>query len=130
MSLPPSSRTYDFVVYGAYGFTGKLICEYIVSNYPDIHWAIGGRDPKSLSAVREKFGLKESVGNFVVGATDAKGLLQMTSQTKVVLNAAGPFTIVGPGIVEACIAGGSHYCDITGEPPFVRNTIDNFHNAA
>lgn len=125
-----TAKTFDIVVYGAYGFTGKLVCEYISKNYSNINWAIAGRDKRSLEEVRAKFNLPEKVGIFAVGSSDKEGLLQMASQTKVVLDTAGPFAVVGLGIVEACVAGGCHYCDITGEPPYVRHVIDNFHAEA
>lgn len=125
-----SSKNFDIVVYGAYGFTGKLVCEYLSQNYKSLKWAIAGRDKKSLEEVRSKFNLNEKVGTFVVDAKDQEGLRNMASQTKVLLDTAGPFALIGLGIVAACVYAGCHYCDITGEPTYIRQVIDCFHEDA
>lgn len=54
----------------------------------------------------------------------------MASQTKVVLSTAGPYAKIGTPVVEACVAGGAHYCDLTGEAPWVREVADKFANEA
>lgn len=125
-----ASAKFDIIVYGAYGFTGKLVCEYLAQNYKNVSWAIAGRDKKSLEEVRSKLNLHEKIGMFTADSRDKEALHQMANQAKVILDTAGPFSIVGLGIVEACVSAGCHYIDITGEPPYIRQVIDRFHSEA
>jgi short subunit dehydrogenase-like uncharacterized protein len=128
--LPMMSREFDIIVYGAYGFTGELICEYLNLHYSSVKWAMAGRSEQSLKRVQATYNLPDTVEVIVVDAKDPVNLLEMTKRTAVVLNAAGPFALIGLGMVEACVAGGCHYCDITGEPQYVRSVIDTFHAKA
>ena len=41
-------RQYQIILYGATGFTGRLCAEYFQSNYPDLNWAISGRNKEKL----------------------------------------------------------------------------------
>ena len=54
----------------------------------------------------------------------------MASRARVVLNLVGPYTLYGRPVIEACVAGGAHYADLTGEIPFVRQMIDAFDDRA
>jgi short subunit dehydrogenase-like uncharacterized protein len=54
----------------------------------------------------------------------------MASRARVVLDLVGPYTLYGTPVIEACVANGAHYADLTGEIPFVRRTIDAFHERA
>ena len=58
------SRTYDVVVWGSTGFTGKLTVEYLSKNYPDLKWAIAGRDEQKLRHVRANLNLKDDDKNY------------------------------------------------------------------
>ena len=124
------SKTYDIIIWGATGFTGKLACNYLHLNYPQIKFAIAGRDLAKLQEVKSSLGLPESVPILIASITDSDSLLTLTKQTKVILSAAGPFARVGTPIIEACIAGNAHYCDTTGETHWVRKIIDQFHEIA
>ncbi len=124
------SRKYDIIVWGATGFTGKLVCEYFRKNYPELRWAIAGRSSKSLNDVKSLKMLSESVGVIVADISDPSSLRDMASQTRVVLTTAGPFDRIGTPIVKACIESGTSYCDITGESQWIRRIITEYNDQA
>jgi short subunit dehydrogenase-like uncharacterized protein len=125
-----SARSYDIVVYGAYGLTGKLLCEFVNKTYNNLKWGIAGKDKRCLEDVKNKLKLKESVAIFVADSDDKSALQHIVSQTKVLLSVAGPYINVGTPLIEACVAAGTHYCDITAELPFIREVIDKYHKEA
>lgn len=106
------------------------MCEYLHNNYQNLKWGIAGRDHKCLENLKSKLKLKQQVSVHAVLGEDKKELCNLASQTKVMIDAAGPYLLVGSNIVEACVATGTNYIDITGEPPYVRNCIDRFHEEA
>ena len=123
------ARRYDVVVWGSTGFTGRLTCEYLSKTYPDLKWAIAGRNPQVLEEIKKS--LKLNNIDILVGNIDnQESLRAITSQTKVLLTTAGPYAKIGMPMVEACVEGGAHYCDLTGEAPFIRAAIDKFHDKA
>jgi short subunit dehydrogenase-like uncharacterized protein len=57
-----SERNFDVVIYGATGFTGKLVVEYMLNQYGDdntISWAMAGRSHEKLMAVRDSLNVPE-----------------------------------------------------------------------
>src|SRR5213078_2433197 len=62
----------------------------------------------------------------VADLADAESLAAMASSARVVLNLVGPYTLYGRPVIEACVAGGAHYVDLTGEIPFVAQMIEAF----
>ena len=125
-----TSRQFDIVVWGSTGFTGRLTCAYLHSTYPDLKWAIAGRNRGVLTEVKRDLNLKESVEVIVADLTDKVALKDMASRTKVVLSTAGPYAKIGTPVIEACLAGGAHYCDLTGEAPWIRAIADKFFDEA
>ena len=121
-----SSRTYDVVVWGSTGFTGRLSCEYISKNYPTLKWALAGRKRSALEEIRTSLGLGESVGIIVADLADTPSVLAMAKSTTVLLSAAGPYAKIGTPIVQACVEAGTHYCDLAGETPWIREMIDRY----
>lgn len=123
-------RRYDIVIYGATGFTGKLGCEYVDRQYGDgaLKWAIAGRSRGKLESLQRDLSSRPDV--LVAAADDEAALEAMVEATKVVVTFAGPFIKYAPLLVEVCVRHGTHYCDITGEIPFVRRMISKFDDAA
>jgi len=114
--------TYDLVVFGATGFTGKLAAKYIAQSYEGrFQWAVAGRSRAKLQAVKEE--CKNLCDVIVADAGDEAALSAMVKQTKVVLAMAGPFARFGGKLVAACVAAGTDYCDITGEVYWMREMI-------
>lgn len=124
-------RDLDVVVFGATGITGRNVALYLAERAAETgsRWAAAVRDPAKLERVLQDTGVS-APETIVADLGDPDSLAAMAARTRVVLNLAGPYTLYGRPVVEACVAGGSHYADITGEMPFVRRTIDAFHDRA
>lgn len=124
-------KKYDIVLFGASGFTGQLIAQYLSKNAEkeNISWAIAGRDEKKLLEVAQSCsGAKPEI--ITANIKDYIGLLQMSGQAQVLMNAVGPFNLYGPDVIKACLDTKTHYLDITGEPSFVANTYNLHHQSA
>jgi short subunit dehydrogenase-like uncharacterized protein len=122
-----SERTYDVVLFGATGFTGKLTAEYLAKQKPR-SWAIAGRSKDKLEKVKKDLGLDVPI--LVADADDEKALDALAPQTKVVCTTVGPYAKYGKKLASACARSGTHYCDLTGEVTFIRWSIDANHEAA
>jgi short subunit dehydrogenase-like uncharacterized protein len=128
-----TERQYDVVLYGASGFTGRQTVQYFAGNTQpsDVRWAIAGRNRQALEAAREQAG--EDAGSadiLVADAQDQQAVDAIVSRTRILLNTAGPFSLYGSKIVDACVRYKTHYVDITGETPWVRDLMDRYHDRA
>ncbi len=127
-----TDRTFDIVLFGATGFTGKLVAEYLADHAPsDVRIALAGRNAQKLEAIRA--GLSERARSWplvVADSGDSASLAALAAKTKVVCTTVGPYAKYGLPLVEACAKAGTHYCDLTGEPQFMREAIDRHHQAA
>ncbi len=129
-STDKKSRPLDVIVWGATGFTGQLVVEYLAANAPkDLRWAIGGRSKDKLEGVRAKVG-RSDLELIVADARDSKSLVEIVTRTKVILTTVGPYEIHGKELVASCAEHSTDYCDLTGETPFVRAMIDAHHERA
>jgi len=118
-------REFDVVLYGATGFTGRQTVRYFTKFAPPgLKWAIAGRNLGKLQA------LDAGVCAIVADSSDQTAIDNMVKRTRVLLTNAGPFALYGTGIVDACIRFRTHYCDITGETPWVRTLIDKYQDQA
>ena len=129
---------YDLVLIGATGFTGKLVAEYIAKEYgvknEKFVWAIAGRNQNKLKD------LKNHLEDFDPEAQDLPVLLadnhdnnsldSITSVTSVIISTVGPYLKYGKKLVESCALNGADYCDLTGEVPFIRESIDSYNTIA
>jgi len=128
-----SERELDIVIFGATGFAGRLVAEYLAERHADtdVRWAMGGRNRKKLEAVRAEIAAKHpraaEAPLVVADSADRASLDAMVARTKVVCTTVGPYAKYGTELVAACVAGGAHYCDLTGEPQFIRRMIDEHH---
>ena len=125
----PRKRPYDVILYGASGFVGRQTARYFSDHAPGLRWAVAGRSAAKLEALRAEF-IAASPGIVVADAGDAAALDALAAQARVVLSTAGPFARFGSELVAACVRHGTHYVDITGETPWVRQMIDRHHDAA
>jgi len=115
-------REYDIIVYGATGFTGRLVAEYLGSRDHGVTWAMAGRSLSKLEAVRGELGL--DVPLVTANADDPASLRAMCERTKVVLTTVGPYQLYGSDLVAACAATATAYVDLCGEPAWMRHMID------
>lgn len=126
-----TGREFDIVLYGATGFVGKLTAEYLARAGGSARIALAGRSPERLAAVRATLG--ESASSWSILTADASSsasLDAMAARTRVVITTVGPYTKYGLPLVAACAKAGTDYADLTGEPMFVRRSIDDFHKQA
>ncbi|KAJ3029883.1 UNVERIFIED_CONTAM: hypothetical protein HDU68_010770 [Siphonaria sp. JEL0065] len=135
------ARTYDIVLFGATGFTGKLAYEHLILKGPlSLKLAIAGRSRTKLEAVRDAYvaGLPEGprktkaqgIPILIADSSDQASLDTVASSTKVILSTVGPFLKFGKPLVDSCICFGTDYIDSTGETPFIRDLIDQYHATA
>jgi short subunit dehydrogenase-like uncharacterized protein len=122
------TRRYDIVLYGATGFVGKQTVAYFAQHAKGVSWAIAGRSRSKLEQVLRE--CKVRVPIIVADAQDAQALADLAAHTRIVLSTAGPFALYGSQLVAACVQQRTHYVDITGESPWVREMIDAHHAQA
>ncbi|WP_329012968.1 saccharopine dehydrogenase NADP-binding domain-containing protein [Micromonospora rifamycinica] len=120
----PHDRPYDIVLFGATGFTGGLTAGYLARNAPaGLRWALAGRDPAKLAAVRDRLTdidpALAALPLLTADVTDAASLRAVAEGTRVLATTVGPYVHHGEPLVAACAAAGTDYLDITGEPEFV-----------
>ncbi|HWZ44630.1 MAG TPA: saccharopine dehydrogenase NADP-binding domain-containing protein [Candidatus Saccharimonadales bacterium] len=126
-------RQYDVILYGASGFTGRQTVQYFARNTRpgEVRWAIAGRNPQQLSLAKQLAGEGAAAAEIIIAdARDQKAIDAMVAKTRILLSTAGPFSLYGSGIVDACVRLKTHYVDITGETPWVRDLIDRHHQQA
>jgi short subunit dehydrogenase-like uncharacterized protein len=128
-----SSSKFDIVVYGATGFTGRLVAEYLASHYRgdrQLKWAMAGRSMDKLKSVRDAIGAPLDTPLVVADAADGASLKAMIDQTRSVLTTVGPYQLYGSELVAACAASGTDYLDLCGEPVWMRQMIDKHEASA
>ena len=126
-----NKRDFDLIIWGATGFTGNLVCDYINKNYNEreLRWAIAGRNEKKILKLQQKLKIDDS-RTIIADSSDKDSLVKMVKKSKVVCTTVGPYAKYGTNLVEACIEGETNYCDITGETQWIRRIIDRFHTKA
>ena len=120
------SPEFDVIVYGATGYTGRLVAEYFLKTCgagKDIKWAMAGRNRDKLAEIRNLIGAPASLPLIVADAEDAAALEAMAARTKVVLTTAGPYQLYGSKLVAACARTGTDYVDLTGESHWIAAMI-------
>ena len=122
------SREFDIIVYGATGYTGRLVAEYLTGKH-GVKWAMAGRSQAKLEEVCDLIGAAADTPLIVADSADPVTLDSMCKRTKVVLTTVGPYQLYGDELVTACVANGTDYTDLCGEPAWMRQKIDQ-HDAA
>lgn len=135
--MQAEEREFDVIVWGATGFTGRLVAEHLLrrSQESSFRWALGGRNGAKLESVRDEIGretgLDASALPLVVGdSDDPESLQHLARRTRVVCTTVGPYAKYGSGLVAACVEATTHYCDLTGEVQWMRKMIDRHHEEA
>jgi short subunit dehydrogenase-like uncharacterized protein len=122
-----ASAEFDIIIYGATGFTGRLVAEHLAARYAmngEVRLAMAGRSPQKLAAVRDEIGAPADTPLVVADADVPDSLKAMVERTKVVLTTVGPYQLYGSNLVAACAAAGTDYLDLCGEPAWMRQMID------
>lgn len=127
------ARDFDVIVYGATGFTGRLVAEYLASAYSGSdapRWAMAGRSLSKLQEIRDLIGAPASTPLVVANADEPATLREMAERSAVVLTTVGPYQLHGSDLVGACAAAGTAYVDLCGEPAWMRKMIDAYEPTA
>ena len=122
-----SDREFDVVIFGASGYTGKLVAEYMHDQYGDdqsIKYAIAGRNTEKLLEVKKDLNLNEDITILEVDSNDLDSLDKMTTSAKCILTTVGPYQLYGSKLVESCAKNGTDYVDLTGEPGWMYEMIN------
>ena len=125
----PEAREFDIIVYGATGYTGRLVAEYLTTRAGAPNWAMAGRSLAKLEEVRDLIDAPADTPLIVADASDPASLDAMCKRAKVILTTVGPYQLYGDELVAACVANGTDYTDLCGEPAWMRTQIDQ-HDAA
>jgi len=128
-----SSAKFDIVVYGATGFTGQLVAEYLATHYAGHDapkWAMAGRSLDKLASVRDAVGASADIALIRADASDPSSLQAMIEQTNSVISTVGPYQLYGSELVALCATTGTDYLDLCGEPVWMRQMIDAHEAAA
>lgn len=122
------ARTYDIVVYGATGYTGRLVAEYLAHTHggSGLRWAMAGRSADKLAQVRDAIGAPADTPLIVADSDDPASLAAMAQATTALVTTVGPYQLYGTDVLAACVAAGTHYADLCGEPVWMRQMIDRF----
>lgn len=127
-------RPYDIVIFGATSFVGKLLVRYMVETYgvgQGLNWAIAGRSQSKIDALTTDLGIGDQPLEALIGdAHDPAFLNDLASKTKVIVTTVGPYALYGSAMVEACVAQGTDYCDLTGEVQWMNRMIAQYDAAA
>ena len=134
MSESAPEPEFDVIVWGASGYVGRLICEYLASHYSDpksLRWAMGGRSQSKLETLRNELGSgAENVPVLTGDAADPDALEAIVQRTKVVLTTVGPYAKYGSLLVATCARMGVDYVDLAGEVPWIQRMIDRHQKDA
>lgn len=128
------TREFDVIIYGATGYTGRLVAEYMAQQYSASDdapkWAMAGRSLEKLKEVRDLVGAPKDTPLVVADSDDAASIDMMASRTTVLLTTVGPYQLYGDEVVAACVKNGTHYVDLCGEPGWMRAMINEHQEAA
>src|SRR5712671_3297230 len=128
-----ASSKFDIVVYGATGFTGRLVAEYLAAHYKDdgnLKWAMAGRSKDKLASVRDAISAPSDTPLVVADASDPVSIRAMVGQTKSVISTVGPYMLYGNELLAACVEAGVGYFDLCGEPTWMRQMIEKHEATA
>ena len=127
------NREFDVIVYGATGYTGRLVAEYLMRTYGaagEVKWAMAGRSADKLAEVRGLVGAPAALPLIVADAHDPAALEAMARRARVVISTTGPYQLYGSDLVAACARTGTDYVDLTGESNWIADMMAAHEAAA
>jgi short subunit dehydrogenase-like uncharacterized protein len=128
-----TDKEFGIVVYGATGYTGRLVCEYLNNQYGvngDVKWAMAGRSLDKLVQVRDEMEIPSDVPLVIADADNSESVEAMVKNTQVVLTTVGPYQKYGSELVRLCSELGTDYVDLCGEPAWMHEMIAAYENKA
>jgi len=131
---PSTKPQYDLVVFGATGFVGTLLCQYLISQFNQVTprpWAIAGRSQVKLDQLVTTLGPNAAtLPRLIADVADESTLRQLCAQTQVVISTVGPYALYGEPLVKVCAETGTDYCDLTGETQWIRRMVQRYRQVA
>ena len=127
------TKPLDLIVFGATGFTGRLVAEYLLASQGvggELRWALAGRSMARLEAVRDEIGAPATLRLVATDARDAAALADLARSTRVVITTVGPYQLHGEPLLAACAMAGTDYVDLCGEPAWMAAMIARHHAKA
>jgi short subunit dehydrogenase-like uncharacterized protein len=124
-----NTKPHDIVVFGATGFVGKLLCRYLTTlgSSSKLTWAAAARSREKLEALRHFLG---PVPLLIADAKEERSIAAMCAKARVVVSTVGPYALYGDPLIKACSELGADYCDLTGEPQWIRRMLDRYEGNA
>jgi short subunit dehydrogenase-like uncharacterized protein len=129
----PHNRELGIIVYGATGYTGRLVCEYLNQQYGiggEVSWAMAGRSQAKLEQVRDEMGIASDIPLIVADANNPDSVNAMVRRAQVIITTVGPYQLYGSDLVRACAEAGTDYVDLCGEPAWMHDMIAAHGDAA
>lgn len=126
--MAKADRPFDIVVYGATGYTGRLVAEFLAHHHAGsgVKWAMAGRSKAKLAEVRDLIGAPADTPLIEANSDDPASMKALAEGTRVVLTTVGPYQLYGEPLVKACAEAGTDYADLCGEPGWMREMIDKY----
>jgi short subunit dehydrogenase-like uncharacterized protein len=127
------TRELGIIVYGATGYTGRLVCEYLNKQYGvggDVSWAMAGRSQDKLEQVRDEMGISAALPLIVADASSSSSVDALVQRAQVILTTVGPYQLYGADVVRACAQAGTDYVDLCGEPAWMHEMIAAYGESA
>lgn len=129
-----NTKELDIIIYGATGYTGRLVCEYMWQQYghdvSSVNWAMAGRSLDKLEQVRDELGISSGVPLIVADASSTASMDSLAQRAHVVATTVGPYQLYGSDLVRACAENGTDYVDLCGEPAWMHEMIDAYGETA
>ena len=133
------TKAFDIILYGATSFVGQIMTEYLATHYSlssreddsreQVKWAIAARSDSKLLALKARLNIQD-VTHFVVSADDESALTDMANETQVVVSTVGPYALYGETLVKVCVETATDYCDLTGEPQWIKLMLEKYEEQA
>jgi short subunit dehydrogenase-like uncharacterized protein len=130
-----STPRHDVVLFGATSFVGRILARYLAEHFgsgPErLQWAIAGRSASRLDDLKRSLGeAGRALPAILADAADEAQLRALAAQARVVVSTVGPYALHGEPLVKVCAENGTDYCDLTGEPQWIRRMIDRHEASA
>jgi len=128
-----SAHEFDVIVYGATGFTGRLVAEHLLHTYGvggDVRWAMAGRDKQKLRDVSIAIGAPMETPLVDAKTSDAGAMDALAHRARVIITTVGPYQRYGEPVLAACARNGTDYVDLCGEPNWMAAMIEKYEAQA
>ncbi|MEX0965579.1 MAG: saccharopine dehydrogenase [Pseudohongiellaceae bacterium] len=127
------NREFDIVVFGATSFVGKILCNYLLNEYtePNLTWAMAARSEIRLKELKESLGPNaDAIPYLLADSTDDEALHTLCEKAELIISTVGPYALYGELLVKKCCQLGTDYCDLAGEPQWIRRMINRYEAQA